>query len=130
MDKKGFSLTQVLFASFIVLIAVVALLLTYTFARQQMELGREMSLVNNDARDALERVFSVPFTDLTTVFPNNGSISESIVGGFQLRDEDITISYPAGVNANPLVIDLTVSWTSFKNAARSEQFRVVRSQYL
>jgi Tfp pilus assembly protein PilV len=127
---RGISLIEVLIASAIFILALVPFFMTLVVSMEQIALSREVTIANDDAKDVLERLKTIPFPDITTQYPNNSHPGASVVGGFMLPDEDITISYPAGTGAVPLAIEVTVTWTTRKGTPRSDTYRTARTQLL
>lgn len=128
--KKGLTIVEALFAVVILIIVLIPLLITYVNSYQAIALARELTIANDDAKDIMERIRALSFPNIVTTFPNNSVAPGSIAGFYVLPDEQVVITYPAGVNARPLVIEATVSWTTLKGTPRSETYRTTRTQLI
>jgi hypothetical protein len=66
--------------------------------------SRESLIALNDLETMVENIYSEPFASLSIAFPNgtaNGSSANpywNIVGGYELAQESITVTYPTFTN--------------------------------
>jgi type II secretory pathway pseudopilin PulG len=125
---RGFTLTEVLFSVGLLIVALAPLVITYANARARIDIARELSFANDDARDTLEKIKSAPFPAVTTQFPPDTEIDPTIIGGYSLPNENIVVAYPSGAAALPLVIEVSVSWTSRNGMAHNQVYRTSRTQ--
>ena len=130
MNKKGFSLTELMVSSAITITLVVVVIMTFISSLQNIETARELSIAIDDAKDTLEKIKSVDYALLINEFPDGAGIDPDAIGGFTLRDESIIVTYPNGTNANPLEIQVEISWQNKSGAAQSQIFKVLRTRML
>jgi len=130
LSRRGLTMIEVLIGSAFFLIIVAALFGVYIFSMDSVMRAQEINVVADDLADILEKSKSVAFSDLTTVFPDGAAIDMGIIGGLHLRDEAIVVTYPNGVDSDPLQMQVTVSWTSNKGKPRQETFKTIRTSRL
>jgi len=128
--KRGFTLVEAMVAAVILLIVGLALLQVLILSLNYSQQAREYTVIADDLRDVFEEIRSVSFANLPVLYPHNSSIPAAVVGGFQLENEAITISYPAGTGADPLEIQVTVTWKSKRGTTRSYTMKTLRTRML
>jgi hypothetical protein len=127
---RGFTLAELLFSAALLIITLVPLVLTYINARARIDITREISIANDDARDVLEKIKGVPFPNIVTLFPPNTAINQSVIGGYYLPNENIVVSYPSGTTVLPLMIQVSISWTSHNGKTHNQVYQTSRTQML
>ena len=130
MKKKGMTLIELMATALIISLVVISLLTLLISSINYVARARELTIVNDDLKDVLEKIKSTPFFSITENFPNNSPVSQNIIGGFLLQNENIIVNYPNGESADPLEITVTATWTGIGNIARSHTFRTLRSSML
>jgi type II secretory pathway pseudopilin PulG len=127
-NSKGLTLVELMIVSLVLVVTIVTLLVVFINALNQIALAKEISIATEDLRDTLEKMKTTPFSAVTTQFPDGASVSESVVGGFNLRNENIIVRYPSGTGVDPLVIDTEISWLGKDGRTRSQTFRTIRTR--
>ncbi len=128
--KRGFTLAEVMVVSLVIMISVVALWRVYMVSLDLIIKAKELRVAADDLKDVFEKIRSVAFSDILDVFPDGGSVSPSVVGGFLLSDESIVVSYPDGTDANPLTIKVTITWTGKDGRVYTRSFYTMRAKEL
>jgi len=134
-NSRGMSLVEILIASAMTLICVVATVSAYITVANWAEMNRQETVAMLHLSSVMEAVKSTTFGTVTQVFPggiadgpNNSNSYAAIVGGYSLKNEHITVSYvdPA---ADPLEITAAVGWTTLSGANRSRSMATKRTQF-
>ena len=128
--SKGMTLIEVMAVALIMSVAVVGLWSLFSSSLNLTIQGKEINIMTDDAKDTIEKIKSVNFANLTTVFGNNTAISPSVVGGFLLTNESIVIRYPDGTDIDPLPITVDVSWTGKDKRSYLRTFKTIRTKGL
>lgn len=114
-SNKGMTLMEIMVAAAVFVIGLAALLSGLLSAVYFMENSRETTIAASDLRTMMEDIRSSPFSDLTTDFPNGvqdgpvGNPYPTIVGGYALRNEHISVTY-TDPDTDPLEINVLLSW--------------------
>ncbi len=127
---RGLTLVELMIVSLILAVTIVALVVVFINALNQITLAREMSIAADDLSDCLEKMKTVSFANLTAQFPNGVAISSSLIGGFLLANEAIIVSYPNGVNVDPLEVKVEATWLGKDGRTRSMAFKTLRTRVL
>lgn len=127
---NGLTLVELMIVSLILSVTIVALVLVFINALNQIALAREMSIAADDLSDCLEKMKTVSFANLTSQFPDSAAIAPALIGGFLLVNEAITVSYPQGVSVDPLEIKVEVTWSGKDGRTRSMAFKTIRTRVL
>lgn len=134
MERKSVTLVELMVAVVIIFIALVSLIGAFTASFSLAEQAKEISIATDDLEDTLEYIRTLPFSDITDPndggFNNGDTVNQTIIGGFLLEDEVITVSYPNGVDADPLEIQLVLTWNGRYGRNGSLTFRTVRASGL
>ncbi len=128
--KKGLTLVEVMFTALILLFVLIASVAVFTISMRSITMAREVSLATDDLKDVLEKIRSVAFSDIITVFPDGEVLDLDIVGGAALTDEVVVVTYPHGTTADPLWIDATITWTNRHSGTRTYTFSTIRTRML
>lgn len=115
----------------VVCIIVLAVIPTYTAFIQAINLtqdAKEMNMALDDAVNTLEKIKAMSFTGLFSVFANNTPISEAHIGNFSLPGESIRVVYINGTTADPLPIEVQVSWQNKNNRSQRISLRTMRTR--
>ena len=129
-SSKGMTLIEVMAVALIVSVAVVGLWTLFSSSLDLTIQAKEINIMTDDAKDVIEKIKSVNFANLTTVFGNNTAVSPGVVGGFLLTNESILVRYPDGTNIDPLPIEVDVSWTGKDKRSYLRTFKTIRTKGL
>ena len=127
---KGLTLVELMIVSFVLAVTIGALLVVFANALNQIVLSKELSIATDDLRDSLEKLKATPFANLTTQYPDGSSIGSSVIGGFVLMNEVITVTYPNGINVDPLEVRVTVTWLSKDKRTRTQTFNTLLTRMM
>lgn len=122
---KGLTLVELLIVSLVLVVTIGALLVVFVNALNQIVLAKEISIATDDLRDILEKIKATPFANIVTQYPDGSLIAASVIGGFILPNESISISYPRGTNADPLEVNATVTWLSKDKRVRTQSYNTL-----
>lgn len=138
-QSAGMSLIELITAIAIFAMGSVAALAAVSFLTQAKNVTDNVTIATEDGQAIIERIKQAPFTQVTTMFPNGGAVSEDLnrngtldagedtnangaldANAFNhLESERVVVTY-ANTAANPLQITVTVSWREGRqNATRS-----------
>jgi type II secretory pathway pseudopilin PulG len=127
---KGLTLVELLIVSLVLAVTIGALLVVFVNALNQIVLSKELSIATDDLRDTLEKIKATPFTNIVVQYPNGSPIAASVIGGFILPNESISISYPRGTNADPLEVTATITWLSKDKRTRTQSFNTLLTRMM
>lgn len=127
---KGLTLVELLIVSLVLALTIGALLVVFVNALNQIVLSKEISIATDDLRDTLEKIKATPFANIVAQYPNGSSIAASVIGGFILPNESISISYPRGTNADPLEVNATITWLSKDKRTRTQSFNTLLTRMM
>jgi len=130
LRKKALTLVELMLVSSILLVAILALWQVYIASLGLVIQAKEKNIAVDDSRDVLEKIRCTAFAAITANFPNGADVPAATIGGFLLRDERIQVTYPNGINADPLQINIVITWTGQDKRAYGETFRTLRSRGL
>jgi len=121
-NSRGFTLVELLLATLILVIAGVAILESFIVDAYFSSINKERTAAMTDLSNMMEAIISTPFNSIPTLtkFPNGTTDGPGInpyadiVGGYTLKNEDITVRYvnPA---SDPLEITVTLRWKDRKS---------------
>lgn len=126
-QRRGMTFMEVMFTALITIIVLVAVLQVYASAFNLISRAREITIATDDLKDVLEKMRNVDFASLVATFPHNGAIGAALVGGFLLQNESIVVSYPNGTTVDPLLIQVSLSWTGRDRRNYTQTFRTTRT---
>ncbi|MGB2601215.1 MAG: prepilin-type N-terminal cleavage/methylation domain-containing protein [Candidatus Omnitrophota bacterium] len=129
-SKKGFTLIELMIVSSVYIGIIVAIWGVLLGALNHAAMAREVTVATDDLKDVMERVRSISFPDLTTEYPHNGTVNAADIGGFILPDETIRVRYPQGTGADPLEVEVEVTWTSKNGQTVSRIIKTIRTRRL
>ncbi|MBI4395079.1 MAG: type II secretion system protein [Candidatus Omnitrophica bacterium] len=109
--KDGFTILEMLFALGIIIPAIFAVIGINYYMIHASENARQATTALQDAHSVIEGIRNSSAQGLSRVIANypNGQAVAAFTG-LNLTNERITVSY-ANVNADPLVVTVTVTWT-------------------
>lgn len=112
--NKGMTLIEILIATLIFTFALGALLSSLTAALYLIGLAKNQTIATSDLRNMMEEIRVTPFVDMSSLFPDSvadgpDNSYQSIVGGYSLNNEHITVTY-ADINSDPLEIRVDLTW--------------------
>ena len=115
INRNGFTLIEVMIALVIATLTLGAYIGANVLIQKNTEVLNERTLALQDANRAIEQIRTASRTtspafpaNVVAAYPNNSTIAGS--GG--LTSESILINY-ADPTANPLVVTVGVTWTSY-----------------
>lgn len=136
--RRAFSFVELLFTSLIMVMVFVSFLQAFNNNIKLITLAREINTATGDLRDVLEAMRSVSFFDILTIAADNGYVSSQLVGGFLLDNESIQVKYyrSDGTDINvtegnipdPLLIELTASWTGKDSRPYTQVCRTMKTR--
>lgn len=126
--KRGFTFIELMAASLVVLVAILAIMQVYITSIKLVMQAREMDIATDDLKDVLEAMKSASFSNLPVLFPDNGAVNANVIGGFLLNNEVIRVTYPNGTTVDPLLIQVTVSWTGRDMRLYNQVFYTLRTR--
>lgn len=119
MSTKGMTLIEVLIAVLVFSVALGALLNSLVAIVDLVDLSKDKTVANGDLKNMLERIKATPFDSIPTRFTDGladgpaANLYTNIVGGYTLRNEHITVTYP-NPNSDPLEILIRLNWQDKK----------------
>jgi type II secretory pathway pseudopilin PulG len=119
---RGMSLLEVVIALGILTALALATVLILVPVSRQGRINRETSTADAAVQRTLEEIHATPFNDLLDQFPDG---SDEIVP--DLPDGSLAVSY-ADPTADPLEIELTLSWMSPEIGAMEVVFNTLRTE--
>lgn len=114
-NKRATTLFEILTASLIFGLTIVALLGSFNGLTALLDLAKEQTIATADLRNMLERIRATPFDFIVTRFPDatpdgpGFNPYTAIVGGYRLNNEHLTVSY-SNATSDPKEILVTVNW--------------------
>ena len=114
--RRGVLLTEVLFAISAILMAGVWLLGAYSSAIHLASVAQQSTIALDDLKDIMEKIKSTAFTQLNVNFPNgtvNGTapnLYSTVVGGYGLNNEQITVTHLPNAAADPKQLVVQLIW--------------------
>jgi len=121
---KGMTLIELLIATLIFTIALGALLNSMLAVLYLIDLAKDQTIATSDLRNIMEAIRVTPFTNTLSLFPDSvvdGQVNnsyQSIVGGYGLNNEHITVTY-ADVYSDPLEIKVNLAWADKRSRNHS-----------
>lgn len=127
----GLSLIEILVAMAILLPATLAILQFYLSNMAFSNINRERTIALTHLTNMAEKIKCTPFGDITTDFPNGvpdaGDSYATNVGGYDLKEEHITVSYE-DPESDPLEIDVIIGWQDTRGVSRSSNLSTKRTR--
>ena len=130
---RGMTLMEILVASFVVTIALGALLSGITSVVYLIDLSREQTKAVSDLNSMMEMMRSTPFDAMLVTFPNgviDGPLTKrypTILGGYGLNNEHIIVTYP-NENAEPLEMKVNLTWQDKRQHAQSASMSTFKTR--
>ena len=118
----GFSLIEVTIAIVILAVLSFTTALVLVPVSREHRSARETDIANAAVRSVLESVHATPFNELLINYPNGNTIPIT-----DLTNGQIAVSY-ADPTADPLIMQLDLSWDSPESGAMSRTFFTVRTE--
>ena len=108
--QKGMTLVEVLVATFVIVVAVVALMAGFLSGLLLVESGKNMAVAAADARAVFEEMRRLSASGLPSVAGRNWTTWSRNAGLTGLTNENVTVNFrnPA---ADPLEATVRVNWT-------------------
>ena len=114
-STKGVTLIETAVAAMVFTIAIIGLVNAVLSSAHLIENSKNTTIAAADLTNIMEKICATPFNSITTQFPDavadgpGSSPYSSILGGYTLSNEQITVSY-ADANSDPLEILVTSTW--------------------
>lgn len=127
------SLVEILIASAMALICIVAIIVSYLAVLNWSEINRQETIAMMHLTNIMETIKSTPFNNIITKFPNgvaDGPTSNqyaTIVGGYTLASEHIKVSY-VDITKDPLEITAKISWNNASGISRARYLVTKRTK--
>ena len=118
----GFSLLEMIIVIGLLTAVLLGTLILIVPIARQSRINREIEIANAEAQKALEQFQATPFHDIVDDFPPG---TELIID--ELTDATVTINY-ADPTADPLLIQVNLSWTSPDLGDMQRVFDTVRTE--
>jgi prepilin-type N-terminal cleavage/methylation domain-containing protein len=131
--KRGMTLIEVLIAALIFSVALGVLLSSIGAIVDLLDIAQDSTQATGDLKSMMERIRATPFDAITTRFTNgtiDGPVTNpytAIVGGYNLRDEHLTVSY-VNPNIDPLEILIMATWQDKKGRAFNTTMSTFRTR--
>ncbi len=119
---SGFSLLEVYMAVALLGTVASSAMLTLVPVGRQVRINRDMDSVVNQAKDVMERINVVPFSEVTVTYAPGTTIPLTGVDG-----GDLVVTYEDAA-ADPLQVRLTANWTSVDLGPIQRIFSTVRTE--
>jgi len=130
---RAVTLLELLIALSVGIVAIGGYIESTSYGLFLSRTSQQSSVALSDLRNMMERIGMTPFQRISLEFPDgviNGMEAnqyEDIVGGYSLREENISVNYP-DLSGNPLEIIVTVSWVGPKSRAQSLSLSTMRTE--
>jgi type II secretory pathway component PulK len=126
--SNGLSLVELVVAVAVIAFGVVTLMAQIEAAYRATNTSRETNKATAHLQAGMEKIISTPFNDIVSTFPDDSSIDMSNLEPIDMMDgEYLTVSYE-DASADPLVITVTVYWTSFDGRSLSRSLTTMRTK--
>lgn len=118
------TLIETLIAIAMALVCIISIISAYIAVFKWSDMNKQEAFAMTHLTNMIETIKSTPFNSITTNFPNgtaDGPTSNryaTIVGGYTLANEHITVSY-VDATKDPLEITAAVSWQNAGGANRT-----------
>ena len=114
-STKGTTLIETIVVAMVFTIAIIGLISAALSSVYFIENSKNATIAIADLTNIMEKIRATPFDSITTQFPDavadgpGNSPYSSILGGYTLSNEQITVSY-TDANSDPLEILVTITW--------------------
>lgn len=131
-NRRGSSLVEILLALVLFVIAGLGIVGSYIAMNDFSDYATKSMRAVSDLQAVTEHIQSTPFQNVTTVFPASvadggvGKPYASLIGGYGLQGEQITVTYPSQT-ADRFEVTVTLSWTH-RNRTLTKVFSTVRAR--
>jgi Tfp pilus assembly protein PilW len=112
LTRRGFSLTELMFGGFILLVVIIATLSSTIHSMFLNESSRNIVIAANDVQYVLEQIKTQSFSNISTYIQNYSSVQFA-----NLPSENITFPNPSyGLSLDTITVN--ISWNE-RNATRN-----------
>ena len=120
--SSGFSLVEVTIAIVVLTVLSFTTALVLVPVSREHRAAREMDLANASVRSVLESIHATPFSEIVTRYPNGTewTVEDLPEGQIEISYEDPT--------ADPLRVQLDLSWNSPDQGAMQRSFFTIRTE--
>lgn len=132
--RRGATFVELLLALLVFIVGLGGVLGAFLAANELGEHAQEVMVVLDDLKDVLEEIHATPFESLPTRFPagvaNGGANNPyaTMVGGYTLPAEQITITYPAQSSDRAELV-ATLTWVH-RSRLRALHLSTIRTSTL
>jgi len=115
VPRSGGTFIELVLAIFVFVLAGTGIVGSFLSAHQLSDHAQNTAIAIEDLRDMMERIHATPFANLLTQFPAGvpdggaGTPYTTIVGGYSLGSEQITVTYPTQT-PDAVEVVVTVNW--------------------
>ena len=120
--EAGFSLIEITIAIVILTVLSFTTALVLVPVSREHRSARETDIANAAVRSVLESIHATPFNEILTNYP-----PDDVIDIAELENGQITVSYE-DPTADPLVVQLDLTWDSDESGAMSRSFFTVRTE--
>ena len=130
----GFTFVEVLVAVTLLIIGFLGIYATMFSSALLRETANETNIAIFKLQATTEYIFSLPFDDITDVFPDGAPVNVSPFldnnpdNNFLLSNESVAVTYPDPGTSDPLQFVVTITWTSRMGTDRDEHISCARSR--
>lgn len=132
-SKSGLTLVEILLAALIITVAAVAIIQSYLSSIYLSGANKEETIAQMQLTNMMEAIKCAPFNKIIVDFPNGtadgpaGNSYATLVGGYVLKNEQITVSY-INPNSDPLEITVSVNWHDRRGVNRTKYLITKRTR--
>lgn len=129
-SQKGVTFVEILLALVLFVISTTGIIGAHIAMSSLSDHSTQNMRASSDVLAIVEHIHATPFASIAVNFPAGladggvGSPYSTLVGGYTLADEAITVTYPSQT-ATRLEVLVTLNWTH-KSRARSTSISTVR----
>lgn len=115
INKKAFTLVEIMVTVFILTVGIVGVLLYFTTGLRSTEVARDLTVATTHGEYVLEEMYVRP--TLLNITGSDWDTWRTQAGLNTLPSETITVAY-ADPSADPLHVDVTVGWIRKSRASQ------------
>jgi hypothetical protein len=130
----AFTFVEVLVAVTLMVIGFLGVYASMYASALLRETANETNVAMFKCQATMEYIFSLPFDQITTVFPPGTPVNVSPFidsnpeNNFILSGEQVVVTYPNGPGVDPIHFVVTITWTSRLGTQRTESLSTARAR--